>query len=352
MGILRGARAVAAGTIILVILAGCTLPSDPEPSPTRSAPSPTPTPSPTPPPVAGCPEGASVSTNEELAVAVASANPGDVIVLQPAVYDGPISVDRSGIAGQEITLCGSREAVIDGSRSSYAVHLLAASYWRLQNFSIKGGKKGLMLDGASFNTISGLSVSGTGDEAVHLRASSQNNLVENNVIGQTGQRQAKYGEGIYVGSAESNWCVVTSCQPDLSDNNRIIGNTISQTTAESIDVKEGTTGGEIRGNTFDATGMIDSDSYIDVKGTNWTVADNVGRNSPLDGAQVHLITEGPGSGNVFSGNRFAVGVGGYAIQVFGAARRAGNRVLCNNLATDGAAGANSGLVTNVGCVRS
>ena len=339
--------------LLLLGATGC-VPDAPEPKPTP-APSATPTPTSTPTgpteSIAGCPSGIAVSSGSELADAVASAVPGDVVLLEPGTYAGPFVIGSSGAEGAEITLCGGRDAIIDGGRGGYALQLVRASFWRLQGFSVSGGQKGLMLDGSSRNTITGLSVRRSGDEAIHLRTGSSDNLVASNEITQTGLRKARYGEGIYVGSAESNWCDLNGCQPDRSDRNRLIGNIISETTAESIDVKEGTTGGEIRGNTFDATGMSEADSYVDIKGSGWTIADNIGVNSPVDGAQVHVIDEGPGSGNVFSANRFAAGAEGYAINVLGDARDAGNRVLCNNAATEPSAAAVGRRISNVECVR-
>ena len=64
-----------------------------------------------------------------------------------------------------------------------------------------------------------------------------------NTISDTGLRRDKFGEGVYVGSAQSNWCKHSDCEPDESDRNVVEGNTIFDTGAESVDLKEGTTGG-------------------------------------------------------------------------------------------------------------
>jgi parallel beta-helix repeat protein len=332
------------------VLAGCT-PTSPKPTPT-----PTPTPTATvapPPPVAGCAtNGTPVAGVSQLEAALKSANPGDVFVLEPGTYVGNFSTSRSGVENNGITLCGPRGAILDGERGGYALHLLNVAYWTLTGFSVTGGQKGVVLDGSSHNTINGLSITQTGDEALHLRTASQFNVVENNTISNTGLRAAKYGEGIYVGTAQSNWCSISGCKPDQSDNNQIISNTISNTTAENIDIKEGTANGVIRSNRFDGAGMTAADSYIDVKGSDWTVTDNTGVNSVRDGAQVHVIKEGPGSNNTFSNNHFAVPAGGFAIDVFGAARRANNHVLCSNTASTLTGTASSVQMTNVGCVGS
>ncbi len=60
--------------------------------------------------------------------------------------------------------------------------------------------------------------------------------------------------------APSNWCTITDCDPDRSDRNVISGNQISGAGSESVDIEEGTTGGAVRGNTFDGAGMTGADS--------------------------------------------------------------------------------------------
>jgi hypothetical protein len=291
-----------------------------------------------------------VSTGADLSAALLSATAGDVIVLEPGTYSGSFSTTASGTEQAPIVLCGTREAILDGGdvSSGYTLHLDGAAHWVLQGFTVTGGQKGVMLDGATFNTLSDLAVTNTGDEAVHFRATSTDNLIENSEISDTGKRTPKYGEGVYIGTAESNWCDISGCEPDRSDRNRIVGNTITGTTAESIDVKEGTSGGDISGNTFDGAGLVDTDSFLDIKGSNWTITGNTGKTSPVDGAQVHAIDEAPGSGNVFSGNSFAIGADGYAINVVGDARDLNNRVLCSNTVLGGAAT----RVSNVDCSAS
>ncbi len=43
--------------------------------------------------------------------------------------------------------------------------------------------------------------------------------------------------------------------PDRSDRNTLGGNTISHTTAENVDIKEGAIGGTVGSNTFSSDGM-------------------------------------------------------------------------------------------------
>ena len=79
----------------------------------------------------------------------------------------------------------------------------------------------------------------------------------------------------------------SDCLPDRSDRNVLEGNDIAETTAESVDIKEGTTGGTVRGNTFSGVGMSAADAWVDVKGNEWQIVGNVGADAPEDGFQTH-----------------------------------------------------------------
>jgi hypothetical protein len=131
----------------------------------------------------------------------------------------------------------------------------------------------------------------------------------------TGLQVAKFGEGIYVGTANSNWCKYTECQPDNSDHNVIRNNDISNTTAENIDIKEGTTGGVIENNRLSGEGMAAATAWINVKGNDWTIVGNVGHLSSKDGFQVHQVYKGWGQRNVFRGNQAVVNGPGFGFYV-------------------------------------
>jgi hypothetical protein len=217
--------------------------------------------------------------------------------------------------------------------SGYTLHLDGVSHWRLQGFSVRNGAKGIMLDASHAVVLQALSVSGVGDEAVHLRRNSTRNVVRQLVIRKAGQVHPAFGEGIYVGSAKSNWCAVTACQPDRSDGNQLLDNRITLTTAESIDVKEGTRFGLLSGNQFDGRGMRASvaDSWVDVKGNNWLVVGNRGQVSPRDGFQVHVVLPGWGEQNTFRDNTSALSsAAGAGIWL---QRSGATTVSCDNLST-------------------
>jgi hypothetical protein len=254
---------------------------------------------------ADCPAATvTVTTAAELTAALASPEPGAVIMLADGVYRGNFRASGAGTAQKSITLCGGSGAILDGGgpEEGYVLHLDQASYWSVQGFTVRNGQKGLMLDETTNSVIQGLRVENTGDEAIHLRRFSSDNKVIGNTISGAGLRKAKFGEGIYIGTAESNWCDISSCEPDRSDRNEIRANTVSGTTAESVDIKEGTSDGFLIGNTFDGASITEADSWVDVKGRGWRIEENTGRNSPLDGFQTHEILDGWGTENVFRNN--------------------------------------------------
>jgi nitrous oxidase accessory protein NosD len=287
-----------------------------------------------------------VGTARDLQQALDDAGPGQTIRLADGRYEGNFVATAKATPDAPIGLCGGRGAVLDGGDvdGDYTLHLSGAAYWHVSGLTVTGGQKGVMVDAGVGNRIEGLLVTSMGDEAIHLRTNSTDNVVVGNTIRDTGLRKPKFGEGIYVGSAESNWCQLTDCEPDRSDRNVVEGNDIAGTTAEAVDVKEGTTGGVLRNNTFDGSAMEEADSWVDVKGNGWTVEGNVGTSSPEDGFQVHEVEDGWGRDTVFTGNT-AAGVPGYAINVAGPRElRSATTVTCDNQAGDAEAG-----LSNVEC---
>jgi hypothetical protein len=265
-----------------------------------------------------------------------------VIQLADGTYSGHFIGTAQASAAQPIVVCGNRAAIIDGGDSGYAFYLNGASWWHLAGFSVHGGQKGVMVDDGQHNLIDGLEISGVQDEALHLRRDSSDNVVRGNDIHDTGLGQAKFGEGIYIGSAKSNWGRYTNGQPDRSDRNLIENNSVAKTTSEPVDIKEGTTGGVLRNNTFTGP-MSDAESWVNVKGNNWQIIGNTGHGSSQDGFSVHQILDGWGINNVFEGNNAVVDGPGYGINVTKNKDR--NKVSCSNKAEGAAKG-----LTNADCV--
>jgi hypothetical protein len=285
-------------------------------------------------PAAACRERHSavvVRSAKQLQQALDTAKPGLLIRLADGIYPGEFVIKRSGKPGRRITACGSRRAVLRGPSldEGYVLHLDGASHWTLSGFSVSNGQKGVVTDRASSNVLHDLAVHGTGHEAIHLRSFSSDNVVQRNEVRETGLRTEKFGEGIYVGSAHTNWCRYSDCRPDASDRNRILENRIGpNVAAESVDLKEGTSEGVVRGNTFLGENMTAADSWVDVKGNRYTIKGNRGILTPKDGFQVHVEATGWGQGNVFSNNVADLRGGERGIYIDKDA--SGNIVRCDN----------------------
>ena len=288
----------------------------------------------------------SVSTANQLRSALEAALPGDRIVLADGTYVGVFKALKDGTATQPIVLEGSARAILQGNGVGSGYNLnLQGDYWVLRGFSATTAQKGIVLDGANHNLLDGLTVRNIGMEAIHLRAFSSYNTVQNCTVTDTGVSNASYGEGVYIGSAQSNWGGISGGQPDRSDFNRVLGNTLGpHVRAEAVDIKEGTTGGEVSGNTFDGTGMSGAnaaDSWVDVKGNGYRITHNRGTTSLADGFQTHVVLAGWGNDNTFSGNTADVRASGYGfrIQLSGSAGSAtGNVVRQDNTVLNATSG--------------
>jgi hypothetical protein len=324
------------------------------------------------PPAAG--DVVDVSTAAQLRTALANAVPGRTIRLAAGTYRGSFVTTKPGTAANPITLAGPAGAVlindgpsgdapdcpapVPGWDSGYGLWLFGAPYWTLTGFTVQESKKGIVADNSPHTTIDGVTVHHIDEEAIHFRRSSADSVLKNSTITYTGLVQPGYGEGVYLGSAGSNWgCHGNSGGADRGDRIQVLGNHIGPfVAAEAIDVKEGTTGGVIRGNTFDGrgiTGENSADSWIDVKGTGYTIEGNTGTFTPpgtfANGYETHNPGTTPsfatGCGNVWRDNKSDLGgVGAYAVKITSVSKCAANPnvVYASNIVTN----ARSGL-TNV-----
>ena len=299
-----------------------------EAEPPDAATAPAAMPSPAAPPPAEAPAAAApaagtvaVSTSAELDAALAAARPGQSIQLGDGTYTGKFVASASGTDVAPITLSGSRAAVLSSGslKSGYGLHI-TGSYWRVSGLSVAQSAKGIVLDRSAHTVLSQVDVGNIGSEAVHFRTNSTDGTIQDSEIHDTGLAKPGFGEGIYVGSAKSNWeSVMGSAKtPDRSDRVLISNNRISRTSAEGIDIKEGTTGGKVTGNSFSEAGISganSADSWVDVKGNGYTVTGNSGSTTKLDALQVHNVLDGWGRDNAFSGNTVLGGVPGYEVWI-------------------------------------
>ncbi|MFD9562743.1 right-handed parallel beta-helix repeat-containing protein [Streptomyces sp. NPDC059994] len=239
-----------------------------------------------------------VSTAAQLKSALTAAEPGDTIRLADGTYAGNFKTSAAGTPSARITLTGSSKAVLKAS-GGYGLYLNGASYWTVQGVSVTGGQKGIMMDAASGVVIDSVTVHGLAMEGVHFRKSSKNGVIKNSRVYDTGRDGSGMGEGVYVGTAGD--------LSDRSDQVQILGNTIGPGVGgENVDVKEGTTGTRITGNHFDGSGLTNAnydDSWVDVKGNKVVVEGNTGVHTLNSGYETHTQQSGWGCGTVFRSNK-------------------------------------------------
>jgi hypothetical protein len=260
----------------------------------------------------------------DLQIALLLAQPGQTLTLAPGIYRGSFMIATSGTADQPITLQGNPDAVLDGGTFAISYGLMVrADYWRIDALNLRNAKKGIVLHGASHNVLSNVHVEDIGEEGIRLRDNSRDNTIEACAVTRTGLLRPGFGEGIYIGSAHESWAEITGGEPDRSDNTRVLNCVLGpEVGAELIDIKEGTSGGIVRGNTLDGTGISGenyADSLFDVKGNGYLIEANraikPGYNAMVDGIQVHRKLGEWGVKNVLRNNTLDLNVPGYGIHV-------------------------------------
>lgn len=298
------------------------------------------------------PHDASIHVGDaaSLGAALASARPGTLIQLAPGTYQGHFTIDASGSESEPIVVCGPRTAVLAAGRldSGYVLHLDGVDHVVVSGITVTGGKKGVVLDGSRHTLLTGLLIHGVGQEAVQMRHQSSDNVVSYSEIRDTGLSRPGYGDGVSIGTYAGGWDDATGSSetPDRSDRNQVLNNFFGpRIGAEHVDAREGTSAGIIRGNTFDGTGMSNvngADSWVVVRGNQYRVEHNSGRDAPRDGFQVLATRSGWGRANVFGGNVATVNGPGFGFAIDPDTED--NRVLCDNRVGHAASG-----YANVAC---
>ncbi|MFS1512959.1 right-handed parallel beta-helix repeat-containing protein [Chengkuizengella sp. SCS-71B] len=235
-----------------------------------------------------------VKTTAEIQSAMLNAQPGHNIMIAPGTYELPNNryySNANGTSSNPITITSqdpSKPAVLKGgnlSTGGYTFYI-TGDYWVIKDLKITYGQKGIVLDNSNNTHINRVTVSYVGQEGIHVRDGSSNVTIENSIVEHTGAtgdpKDMGYGEGIYVGSDRSVWKVNKGNSGyDRNVDNTIIKNNIigPNVTAELIDIKEGTSGTLVSNNTFLGSGISGhnyADTFIDVKGVNVIILDNVG----------------------------------------------------------------------------
>jgi len=291
---------------------------------------------------AGCPAATVTVTNAStLAAEVSKATPGTVIRMAPGTYSR-VSLKANGTSDKPIWLCGPRNAIVSAgsTQSNHGITVSDSSHFIVAGMTVTNGQKGITVRRSHHVTVADALVHTVGHEAVHFRENTTDSVVIGNTIRNTGLIHGPYGEGVYIGSSDRNWCSLTACLPDRSDRNSVINNTISRTTAQSIEAKEGTTGGVIRGNVFDGLGMTNADSWVMVKGNDWKITSNTGTNGPQHGFEVNGSVAGWSYRNLFANNSAKVDASGFGFKVYepNGKGTSGTILSCTNTVTGAASG--------------
>lgn len=249
--------------------------------------------------------------------AMRDANPGDEIVVAPGVYEpqGKFSFgnkatrfgsDKNGTQNAPIILRAqdpNNRPVFKGPSGrydGYGIYILG-DYWILKDLIVEECQKGIVFDNANNGIIDNVLVRNIGEEGIHLRDGSSNNLVTGCVVTNTGIVKPGIGEGLYSGSDrkqhETNPTNASKLDfpgnrsdnlynPDCFDNTFEFCTIGPNVAAEGADIKEGTKNTIIRNCTFIARGISgenSSDAFIDLKGAYGFVYNNT---FDIDGSTV------------------------------------------------------------------
>jgi hypothetical protein len=151
-----------------------------------------------------------VSSADQLTAALSKAHAGDVISLADGEYlnhkGDRWQLAASGTASDPITIEGGRGAILesDSPHGDYGLWI-TGSFWQVLGLTVRNASKGIVLDRSSGTVLDHVEVYNIGDEGVHFRTCSSSDTLQNSYVHDTGRASPAFGEGVYVGSANSNW---------------------------------------------------------------------------------------------------------------------------------------------------
>lgn len=254
-----------------------------------------------------------VSDSESLQNALNNAAAGDTIILTPGIYESSnygvkSAIFRSASEGTStapITIKSAdaeNPAILKGTDISKGIVLyITGDYWNIENIVCCNAQKGIVLDNSNYSEISGVEVYDTGQEGIHLRDGSSYCVVDGAKVHDNGL-VSEYGEAVYIGSAKSTSGYAYNCDNNTVKNCILGPNTV----AESVDIKEYTTGNIIENCTMYGSGMTATDSFVDIKGNENIIRNNTcyaqDNTGITDGFQLHCQVDGWGKDNTVYGN--------------------------------------------------
>lgn len=258
----------------------------------------------------------------ELNTFCTNAKAGDTITLLPnTTYNGNLVINNIyGTKYNYISIIGNNTSTISGSsvENSNVIQISNSSYVYFglkpntineygQGYNLTNAEKGIYVVSCNNIIIQNLNIYNIGYEALHILNNSSYCNVLNNNIHDTGKYNPEKGfsEGIYIGSAVSNW---ENNIPDYTNNIIISYNNLYNIKSECIDIKEGTQYGIVSYNIMNGSELNNennADSWIDIKGEYWNIEYNNMDVTLLDGIQTHFINNSvsnSGCNNTISGN--------------------------------------------------
>lgn len=138
---------------------------------------------------------------DNLQMAIAGATPGDVLLLEPGSYPGPITLDKA------LTIDGQGKAVIDGGGAGTVITITGSDV-TLRGLTVRGSGRNhesidsgiKLVKGASGNLIEG-NVLEDNLHGVDVHGAVDTVVRGNTIIGRQGERMNTRGNGFYVWNA-------------------------------------------------------------------------------------------------------------------------------------------------------
>ncbi|MEM6292788.1 MAG: right-handed parallel beta-helix repeat-containing protein [Myxococcota bacterium] len=196
------------------------------------------------------PDGTVIYADQATMPQIEAASPGDVLLFEPGEHD---RIDIDGFVSSEcdplvlVSLDPDNPAIIRNTTNPgwETLGVANSSYVVIENLILEGGISGIRIEESDHAIITRSEIRLTNHAGLNINTASAHVDFIGNSIHDTGQSEPKWGEGIYVGSAQAQ----QKDGPDVTTHVWIENNEIYETGyGEAVDLKGGVRHTTVRGN--------------------------------------------------------------------------------------------------------
>lgn len=266
-----------------------------------------------------------INPGDDFNTIINNASAGDIIEFNPGIYSEYLYIDNKNFSENNPLVIRSANGpgtvtILKTNYSGNPLRFTNSSYIAIDGITLEGGMGGIYTISSDHLIIINCEIINTGQEGIHVGATSKYIDIINTEIHNTGLNNSSYGEGIYVGSGSYS----TNVFPDNSEYVWIENNEIHHCgNGEAVNIKAESFHVTVRGNTIHdiapGTPQQYNQAAITIEGAPYSITENYRltdyRDNWIEDNHIYNVTGGnpPANAGSWDNGIMSGGMGCYII---------------------------------------